>query len=167
MAAIDTEWMKLRELIKDIKFGMLTVRHGDGTLRSRPMTTQKDDGAFPGTLWFFASRKGEPALDIGRMADVNVAYADPGKDAYVSVAGRASIVEDMGKKRELWTSAAQAWFPGGPADPDLALVSVVVDHAEYWDVKASHVMQLLRMAKAAVTGERARLETEHGELRRA
>ncbi|MCZ8257651.1 MAG: general stress protein, partial [Polaromonas sp.] len=32
----DTLW----DLIKDIKFGMLTHRHGDGSLQGHPLTTQ-------------------------------------------------------------------------------------------------------------------------------
>lgn len=41
---------KLRELIKDIDIAMLTTIDEDGTLRSRPMGTQKAE--FDGDLWF-------------------------------------------------------------------------------------------------------------------
>ena len=160
------DFTKLWELIADIQFGMLTLRHDDGTLRSRPMTTQnrKDDRG--DVLWFFASKRGEPALDIGDGADVNVAYADPGKDAYVSIAGTARIVDDRQKKKELWNTIAKSWFPGGVDDPDLTLIAISIRHAEYWDVKASHVTQLVQMAAAALTGRQARLEVDHGEVRR-
>lgn len=161
----DNDFSKLWDLIKDIRFAMLTVRHGDGTMRARPMTTQntKDDRA--GTIWFFASRRGEQALDLSQAADVCVAYADTGKDAYVSVSGKGRIVEDMAKKKELWNTMAKAWFPGGVDDPDLALIAVDIEYAEYWDVKSSHFMQLVRMAAAAATGTRPNLKTEHGEIR--
>ena len=42
---------KLRELIKDIKYAMLTTTEDDGTLRSRPMATLQTE--FDGDLWFF------------------------------------------------------------------------------------------------------------------
>ena len=35
---------------------------------------------------------------------------------------------------------------------DLALVRVAITHANYWDVKESKIVQLYKMAKAAVTG---------------
>ena len=62
-------------------------------------------------------------------------------------------VDDAGKKKELWNKIAEAWFPGGPTDPDLALVQVRIVHANYWDVKSSKLVQLFAMAKAAVTGK--------------
>jgi len=42
---------KLRELIKDMRFAMLTTAEEDGTLRSRPMATQEFDfDGDPGSL---------------------------------------------------------------------------------------------------------------------
>ena len=59
---------------------------------------------------------------------------------------------------------AQAWFAGGPADADLALVCVRIIHADYWNVKESKVTQLLKMATAAATGKPPKMG-EHGEVR--
>jgi general stress protein 26 len=153
------------ELVKDIRFGMLTAPHADGTLRSRPMTTQnaKDDRS--GALWFFTQRSGESALDLAREPEVNVAYTDPDKDIYVSVAGTARLVEDPARAKAMWGPINQAWFPGGPTDPDLALVQVSIAHVEYWDVKNSHIAQLFKMAAAAATGKKPDLRTEHGEIK--
>ena len=144
---------KLWSLIKDIRFAMFTTRHENGHLHSRPMTTQNSHLDEDRNLWFFMSRKGEPVADIGVDATVNVTYADPGEDSYVSVSGTAVVVEDMAKKQQLWSKLTEAWFPGGPADPDLALVCVKISHASYWDVEESKVVQLYEMAKAAITGK--------------
>jgi general stress protein 26 len=93
----DTLW----DLIKDIRFGMFTTRHGNGHLHSRPMTTQNTVIDDDESLWFFMSRKGEPVADISTDKRVNIAYADPDDDSYVSVSGEANVVEDMAKKTEL------------------------------------------------------------------
>ena len=144
---------KLWDLIKDLKFAMFTTRHSvNGHLHSRPMTTQNSKLDDDSSLWFFMSRKSEPVADIASQPQVNVSYADPGKDSYVSVAGTATVVEDMAKKRQLWSKATEAWFPGGVDDPDCALVQVRITHADFWDVKDSKVVQLVKMAKAVVTG---------------
>ena len=162
---LDTgDWSKFWDLIKDIKFGMFTARHGDGNLHSRPMTTLNGRDERSGVLWFFMRKGGEPALDIARDADVNVAYADPGGDAYVSVSGTARLVEDLAKKKTLWNPLAQAWFPGGARDPDLALVAVTIEQAEYWDVESNKAVKLYEIAKAAVAGTRPELG-EHRALR--
>jgi len=144
---------KLWELIKDIRFAMFTTRHTNGHLHSRPMTTQNRSIDEDASLWFFMSRANGPVDDIRHDSSVNAAYADPGKDGYVSVSGNAMIVDDAALKEKLWSKMNDAWFPLGPTDPDVALVEVKINHAQYWDVDASKIVQLFKMATAAVTGK--------------
>ena len=144
---------KLWDLVKDIRFAMFTTRHANGHLHSRPMTTQNSNLDEDQNLWFFMSRKGEPVADLIADPTVNVAYADTGEDSYVSVSGTAAVVEDKAKKQQLWSKMAEAWFPSGVDDPDLALVCVKISHANYWDVKESKIVQLYQMAKAVITGK--------------
>ena len=156
---------KLWDLVKDIRFAMFTTRHANGHLHSRPMTTQNSNLDEDQNLWFFMSRKGEPVADLIADPTVNVAYADTGDDSYVSVSGTASVVEDLAKKQQLWSKMAEAWFPGGVDDPDLALVRVKIAHANFWDVKESKIVQLYEMAKAAITGKPPTDLGEHAEIR--
>ena len=144
---------QLWELIKDTRFAMFTTRHRNGHLHSRPMTTQNSQVDEDDSLWFFMSRKSEPVEDLQVDETVNVAYANPDRDGYVSVSGTARLVDDTTRKQQLWNKAAEAWF-SRPDDPDLALVQVRITHAEFWDVKESKLVQLYEMAKAAVTGKR-------------
>ncbi len=155
----------LWSLIQDIRFAMFTTRHGNGHLHSRPMTTQNSGLDEDSNLWFFMSRRSDPVADLMDEPTVNVCYADPGKDRYVSVSGQALVVEDLAKKQQLWSKLAQAWFPGGAADPDLALVRVKIAHANYWDVKQSKLVQLYQMAKAAITGKPPTELGEQAEIR--
>ena len=144
---------QLWELIKDTRFAMFTTRHHNGHLHSRPMTTQNQRVDEDDCLWFFMSRKGEPVEDLQADQTVNVAYANPDNDSYVSVSGTARLVEDVARKQQLWNKAAEAYF-SRPDDPDLALVQVRITHANFWDVKESKLVQLYELAKAAVTGKR-------------
>jgi general stress protein 26 len=143
---------KLWEMVKDIRFAMFTTRHANGHLHSRPMTTQNRRDDEGDSVWFFMARSKESVQDLQADPQVNLAYVDGGADTYVSVSGTAEVVEDETKKRELWNKATEAWFPNGPADPEVALVRVRITHADYWDVKANKLVQLYAMAKAAVTG---------------
>jgi len=156
---------KLWKLIKDIRFGMFTHRHSDGALHSHPLTTQNKTLAADGKLFFFVSRKSEIAQRVKADGSVNVAYADPGADSYVSVTGTARDSEDKAKIAELWNKAAEAWFPGGQNDPDLQLLEVQIHEAEYWDVTDSKMTQLFKMAKAAVTGKPPTNLGEHREVK--
>jgi general stress protein 26 len=117
------------------------------------MTTQNKELGGDDSLWFFMSKTGDPVGDLRADPMVGAVYADPSSDTYVSVSGSAAEVDDIAQKRELWNKIAEAWFPGGPTDPNLALVQLKIVHAEYWDVKESKLVQLLAMAKAAVGGK--------------
>jgi len=156
---------RLWEMIKDIRFSMFTTRHANGHLHARPMTTQNRSMDEDISLWFFMPRDGDPVADLTADPVVNVTYADTGSDSYVSISGTAQLVEDMGLKQKLWSKAAQAWFPAGHTDPNLALVQVNIIHANYWDVKESKIVQLFQMAKAVVTGTPVKTLGEHASIR--
>ena len=53
---------KLAELIGEIRIAMLTTTTEDGSMRSRPMTTQL--AKFDGKLWFFTKRESPKADEI-------------------------------------------------------------------------------------------------------
>ena len=159
-----TDHETLWDLIKDVKFGMLTHRHRNGELHAHPLTTQNksiDEGA---DLYFFISEKSGVAERLREDSNVGVGYSDPGSDVYVSVSGKASFSNDQATKERLFSTLAKAWFPGGVNDPDLALLVVKISHAEFWNVKESKATQLFKMAKAAMTGEPPKDMGEHKKL---
>jgi general stress protein 26 len=150
------------DLIKDIRFAMLTTRNTNDHLHAWPMTMQNkslDDGK----LWFFMSRSGEAVRELQANPTVGVAFADPGKDTYVSLSSTARLVDNRAKAEELWSKMNDAWFKNGVGDPDLALVEISIIHGHYWNVKESKVTQLVLIAKAALTGEKPNLG-ESGEV---
>jgi general stress protein 26 len=151
-------------LVKDIKFALFTTRHSNGHLHGRPMTTQNKSIDEDDSLWFFMSRANDAVADLAGEPKVHVGYADPDRDAYVSISGEARVVEDAAKKKQLWSKMNEAWFPNGPEDADVALVQVRITHADYWDVKSSKPVQLFKMAKAAMTGEPPDMG-DHGRVR--
>jgi len=127
------EWLgKLAELIRDVRVAMLTTVTADGALRSRPMLTC-GVGPEDGGLWFFTRADAAKVDEALHQPRVNVSYAEPGQNRYVSVSGSATLVRDREKIRQLWNEGERVWFPRGPDDPDLALLRVSVEWAEYWD----------------------------------
>lgn len=143
----------LKDKLEGMRVAMLTSRDGDGTLHTRPMAAQEiEDDA---ELWFFTDDRSAKADEIARDPQVAVAFADPGDSKYVSISGRADLVHDPAKVRELWNPFVKAWFPDGPETPGLALLRVRIDRAEYWDSPSSTVVKLAGLAKALATGERA------------
>ena len=84
---------------------------------------------------------------------MNLSYADPSHNRYVSVSGTAQLVRDRKKNEELWSPVLKAWFPKGLDDPDLALLRVEVEKAEYWDSPNSKLVEIAGFVKALVTGK--------------
>jgi len=161
----DDDTAKLWKIIKGTRFAMLTHRHGSGRLHSQPLTTQNKELGADSTLYFFVARDGDVAAHAAGDAHVNVAYANVDDDDYVSISGRASISEDAALKKELFNSQVKAWFPGGLDDPNLALLAVRIDEAEFWRAKDSKLVQLVKMASSSVTGNPPADMGEHGKLR--
>ena len=154
---------ELWALIKDIRFGMLTHRHPDGSLHAHPLTTQ-NKALRPGDpLYYFVSRKTELGQRLRADGNVGICYANLKDDVWISISGQARVNDDLDVKKGLFNALAKAWFPGGAEDPDLELVEVEIKHAEYWNIKESKSTQLLKMATAAVTGTPPEMG-EHREL---
>lgn len=152
---MNDDLLKLAVALKDIKFTMFTTIGEDGNLYSRPMATLEiDERKFDGRIWFFTDIHSPKVSNLSNDQHVNLAYARPDDQKYVSVAGSAEIVNDRAKMKELWTPAMKAWFPEGIDDPNIGLICVNVESAELWDSPPSKVVQLVGMAKAIATGKR-------------
>ncbi|MBD2430414.1 MULTISPECIES: pyridoxamine 5'-phosphate oxidase family protein [Fischerella] len=153
---------KLRDLIQDIEYAMLTTINEEGELHSRPMATNREV-EFDGDVWFFTYASSYKVFEINRNHQVNVSYAAPDKQRYVSLSGIAELVRDRQKLEELWKPQLQAWFPKGIDEPDIALIKVSVKKAEYWDSPSSLVANTISLVKGAVTGKPADV-SEHEKL---
>jgi len=146
---------KLRDLMKDVRMCMFTTIDNDGSLRSRPMALQQAE--FDGDLWFFTGKGTEKTGEVRRHSEVNVSFAQPDDNKYVSISGKGIMVDDRAKAKELWNPAYKAWFPKGLDDPDLTLLKVNVEKAEYWDSPGGVVTYLVGFVKAMATGKRAEI----------
>jgi general stress protein 26 len=116
-------------IIGKVKIGMLTTVAADGHMHSRPMDTH--DQEYDGDLWFFSEASSRKVDEVRANSRVNVTYASG--NSYVSLAGTASLVTDVAKKRALWKDDLKAWFENGPEDPNVLLIHVRGESAEYWE----------------------------------
>ncbi|WP_410770332.1 pyridoxamine 5'-phosphate oxidase family protein [Fontibacillus sp. BL9] len=118
---------KVRDLIKGIDTAMLTTVTGEG-LVSRPMKTQEVE--FDGDLWFLTKKDTNKYREILQNPTVNVAYVDK---SYVSIRGEAELVQSPDKVREFWNVAYEKLLETSSDDPNLVLIKVKADTAEYWE----------------------------------
>jgi general stress protein 26 len=137
----------VRSIMKDVRTCMVVTTADDGSLHAAPMTTQEAE--FDGDAWFIASNRSETVRNLSARPRVNVAFA--GSSAWLSLAGSATVVADSAKKKELWNTFTEAWFPEGEDDPSVVVVKVSGESAQYWD-SPGRLAMTLDMVKARVTG---------------
>jgi len=150
----EDDLQKLRELVKEIDFCMLTTVAENGDLHSRPMSSNGDIDS-DGALWFFTSASSHKVHEVEKLSKVNVSFADPDHQHYVSISGTAQLVRDRNKIDELWRPEFKMWFPNGKDDPDVALLRVSSEKAEYWDSPASTIGYVLNFVSSWVSGKEA------------
>lgn len=145
--ADDTD--RVWELMK--KIGICMLASWDGReLHARPMGAyvRREENA----VYFLADAKHHKDDDVNRYRKVCLAFADTSSQKYVSLAGTAEVSTDRAKIRELWGTPAQAWWDS-PDDPDIRVLKVTPDDAQYWDGPRAPIAYI-KMATAAMTGTR-------------
>lgn len=140
---------QLSELIENMTIAMLTNRDEDGALTSRPMTPLEMDGN--GAVWFFIDERHAASGD--QLRSLNLSFVDEASATYVSMSGRGEIDKDRARMHRLWTSFAKPWFPDGPDSPNLALLKVVPETAEYWDGPHNRMVRKFAMATSIAAGK--------------
>ena len=149
---------KLVELIDDIPIAMLTTYGAEGA-RSVPMARQEVEPS--AELWFISARDTAHTRAIQQNPAVVLTFS--ARDSWVALTGTATVVDDEAKLKELWTTFAEAWLPGGPEDPNATLIKVDVEHGEYWDTPGGKVASLISFAKTKLTGDT--YDADHGVVR--
>jgi len=133
------------QLIESVRFCMLSNWNGS-KLRSRPM------GAFcrEGLIYFFTDVRTHKDEEIARYPQVCLAFADPAGQKHVTVNGTAAILSDRAMIGKLWSIPAKIWWHS-PDDPNIRLIRVRPDEAEYWDTPGN-VVSSIKVAFALATG---------------
>lgn len=137
------------DLMKKIGFAMLVTRDGD-KLRARPMSAYlaRDENM----IYFLTGARHHKDEEIARNPQVNLSFADAGSQTYVSLTGTAAVSNDRNKIRDLFTTTTKAWWDSAE-DPNIRLLKITPDDAEFWDSPGT-VVSYVKMAAAAVTGTR-------------
>lgn len=141
---------KIWSLIKDARVAMLTSER-EGRLYSRPMVASQK--AFDGSLWFFTRKSSPKVAEVEAHRQVNASYASSSDNSYVSLSGVAVVVDDRAAIDAHWNEWIKTWFPDGKDDPDIALIRVDVDTAEYWDAPSSKMVVAFDYLKARLSGK--------------
>ena len=126
----ENEAREVVDLIRGIDICMF-ITHADERIVGRPMSNN-GNVEFDGDNWFFSARASGKVEAIAKNPRVELAYVATERGTWVSIEGRAEVVEDDAKKRDLWEKDLQAWFRGGPEDDGVVLVKVNAERVHAW-----------------------------------
>lgn len=157
---------KVLDLLHSFHTAMLVTHVEDsGALRARPMEIAGVDDE--GHVWFFTDGT-SPKIDEIRQEQQVLLTFQKDHQKYLSFAGTARIVTDRAKIESLWKEPYRVWFPGGLENPDLALVRIIPEYADYWDNSGIQGGRYLyEAAKALIKGTTPDLSQSgiHGHVR--
>lgn len=144
---------KLDELVNSFDTAMLVTQSLQGDLRARPMAIAEYGGT--GALYFVTRADDEKLEEVLQAPEVAVTMQREG--CHLSISGQAKIRTGKTLAEELWSRSMRLWFPDGVDDPQITVIMVDPEWAEYWDRTGMRRMEFLWEAgKALLRGEKAR-----------
>ena len=156
---IDRVW----DIIEINSIGMLMTQFAGG-LRARPVDAPPDRNA--GAIYFVTDVRGHKDDEIAAKPDVCFVVVVPKDNVFLSITGRATVARDPAKARDIWKTADDMGWKGGPDDPNarvLRIEPVTADAAPIVmgetakDLGAAVAVQLVQALGGEVALDRARL----------
>lgn len=139
---------KIQDVIKDVKFAMMSTVNSKGDVHAWPMTTSETSiGAKE--IWFIGDKTSDVVKDIQDNPKIGLSYASEDEKNYVSVSANAELSSDQAKLDELWSPVYNAFFEHGKEDPNVQLIKVVPHGVECW-LSGSSTVNMFKMAAAAL-----------------
>jgi len=146
-------------LIEKIKICMLASKDGE-KIRARPMGAYARENE--NAIYFLTDERGHKDEELERDDNVCLTFAEPDDGRFLVVTGRARLLNDRALIRDLWDTAAEAWWEG-PNDPRVRVIEVTPEDAQFW--QGPHgIVAAFTMAAAAATsappqmGERGKVD---------
>ena len=122
---VDRVW----KLIDKIKICMLATRAGEG-IRARPMSAIARESE--NAIYLLTDAEGHKDDEIAQNGNVCLVFAKPEAGKFLSVNGRARVLDDRALIGDLWSAAAEAWWES-PQDPTIRAIEIIPEQAEFWE----------------------------------
>jgi general stress protein 26 len=148
-----TPQARVWEIVENVGVGMLTTRFAGG-LRARPIEPRCERDA--GVIWILTDARSGKDDEIEADSEVCLIVIDGDAKAYLSITGRARVLDDHAKATGIWRRTDNIWWQG-PDDPNVRVIRLDPERAELWDGPADVVLATFELAKARLTGNKPNL----------
>lgn len=85
------------------------------------------------TVWMATKADTRKVRQLRYDPRATLAYVTGGGNGYVTLVGRARLVDDADEKLRRWKTGWEAFYPGGPSDPDFLLLRFTPARIELMD----------------------------------
>ena len=141
---------RIWQLLRTQQVGMLTTRFSGG-LRARPLEARPDrEGR---AIHFIVDVRGLKDDEIAAAPAVCFTLISDVEKAYLSISGKAVVHRDDFLAARHWKKTDDAWWPEGPRDENVRVLTLTPERAELWDGPASRSAVQHEFARARATGE--------------
>ena len=147
MSTNERDYDRVWDLLEKIGMPMLTNWDGQ-KLHSRPMSAYSDREAQ--AIYFLFDARQHKDEEVTAFPLVNLAFADTSGQKYVSLSGKAEVLNDRAKIKELFSTPAKAWWQS-PDDPNIRIMRVIPEEAQFWNSPGT-VASYIKIVFAAMTG---------------
>lgn len=143
---------KFQEVVKHQGICMMVTELRSDRAHSRPMGVAEvdDNGAF----WFLTLRTSAKYRELEMDPRVDLHFANPSDQEFLTVHGRASFLNDRVRIKELFSPLAKAWVPDGAENPDLRLLKVTPEGGYYWDTKDGKVVAGIKILASLISNRK-------------
>jgi len=136
---------QIRERIAQAGVSHLITRGSEGYPRARAMGDQLVSADW--VFYMFTDKSSRKIAEIRAEPRVALGFYEPASKDYICVFGRADVVLDDAERARFWKDAWLKYWPGGPTDPEYAIVRIAGEAVEYFDM-ASEKLHKLSLPRA-------------------
>ena len=122
---IDRVW----KLIEKIGICMFASREGE-KIRSRPMGAKPRQSS--NAIYFLTDERGHKDEQVAQDSHVCLSFAQPSDGKFLTISGRARVLNNRTLIRELWDTGAEARWSGAD-DPAVRAIEVTPEDAQFWE----------------------------------
>lgn len=119
-----------RQTVEQVRFCFAITQTQTGGVNARIVEPAKPDDQWH--AWFMTSRASRKIAELEDNSKLVLAYQYDTEGSCVTLHGQAAVNDDTAFKRKVWSNEFAKWFPGGPEDPGVVIVTFQTERIELW-----------------------------------
>ncbi len=143
---------RVKDMVDDAKSCFFTTEGAIGPSRGvRPMSVREVDDA--GSIWFLSASDSHKNRELAASPAVTLHFQASAHAGFLELEGRADVLVDRARIKDLWNFMLRTWFTEGEDDPRITVIRFVPERGYYWDNKHGEAVAGAKMAVGAAIGK--------------